>query len=746
MKNNDVARAAANLVWLGLERLVQIAVAILISGLLARYFGPDIFGKWQYANTLLLVLAPLTWVCGAEILVPTIVHRRAEALAQSGDEFDTGVGTVLGSAFALRFGVSLAALVLTWGVLAAGVTDRLVAAMLAGLALTMVFREPFVGVVNAWLQSETYSKPQLLTSMASALVKAGLVYLLVRRAFAPAGFGWLWALEAAAISAVLLAYYRRRHHGRLGWHVDGALLRHFARAGLVFWIGLVCMYLFLKLDRLMLERYISYADLGRYAAAQQLNENWITLALMLAQTLAPAFIYRIHELAHLRRNIWRLLGLTALLMAAGAVALSLAGGLIVRLVFGPGFEAATDIFRWAVWLSVPAGIEAISNLIVLKYQAKYVLLGKWVLALAVAFVVDRLAIPALGGHGALLGLAAGYLAAVAVNLAYIRFALGPGGPASRTPRASVDAHAHAGREPTARERAAAGARAAAADGLAAAAAVNPVRPGSLDDVVVLLPAFNCQAALERTLYSFAEGVPVRVLIVDDGSSPPLGAPPIAGLSIEILRLARNGGIERALAAGVERIAAMGALYAARIDAGDRAWPGRLGKQRAFLDQHPEVDALGMWARVVDPTGAPLFMLTPPAAPAAIRRLRFARSCFVHPAMMLRISAVLAAGNYRDRYRAAEDFDLFLRIMENGECANLVEPGIDYELNQDGISATRRRTQIGSTLALQWHYREPANPYYWLGFAKNLLHLVVPYALLARAKRLAMRGPSPSGQP
>jgi len=157
--NPDVARALANIVWLGLERLTQIAVAIVIAGLLARYLGPGDFGKWQYANTLLLVIAPITWVCGAEILVPTIVNRTpAEA------------GAVLGSAFVLRMGVSIAALILTWIWIAAGGTDPMVGLMLAGLAVTMLFREPFIGVVNSWLQSLTYSKPLLIASMAAAVV------------------------------------------------------------------------------------------------------------------------------------------------------------------------------------------------------------------------------------------------------------------------------------------------------------------------------------------------------------------------------------------------------------------------------------------------------------------------------------------------------------------------------------------------------------------------------------------------
>ncbi|MGT0191854.1 oligosaccharide flippase family protein [Burkholderia pyrrocinia] len=410
--NPDVAKAVANLVWLGLERLTQIGVAIAISGLLARYFGPDVFGKWQYANTLLLVLAPLTWVCGAEILVPTIVQRPPAQL-----------GAVLGSAFALRIAVSAAALVATWVAIAAGAFDPLVGAMLAGLAVTMVFREPFVGVINAWLQSLTYSKPQLVTSMITALAKALLVWLLVRAAAGPARFGWLWALEAAAIGFALLLYYRHRNGGALGWTFDKPLFRHFATAGTVFWLGLICMYLFLKLDRLMLERHVSFADLGRYSAAQQLNENWITLALMLAQTIAPAFVYRVQDVARLRRNIVRLIAMTACLMTAGALVLDAAAPLIVGKVFGRGYEASVDIFRWAVWLSVPAGIEAIGNLIVLKYQAKFMLLSKWLLALAIAALVNLFAIPRLGLYGALVGLAAGYLAAAAVNFYYIRFKL-----------------------------------------------------------------------------------------------------------------------------------------------------------------------------------------------------------------------------------------------------------------------------------------------------------------------------------
>jgi len=259
--------------------------------------------------------------------------------------------------------------------------------------------------------------------------------------------------------------------------------------------------------------------------------------------------------------------------------------------------------------------------------------------------------------------------------------------------------------------------------------------GVLGDVAVLLPAYNGQADVDRTLASFSEDdVLVHVLIVDDGSTPPIVAPALPNLTIEVLRMPQNGGIEKALQTGIDALAERGFRYAARIDAGDLSVPHRLAKQHRYLEANPQVAGLGMWTQVVTRDGKPLFMLTPPAAPQAIRRLRFYRSCLAHPSMMLRIDAVRAVGNYRADYRSAEDLDLFLRLMERYDCANLPELGLYYELNEGGISATKRRGQVTSTLRLQLRYFNALNLYDWLGLAKNLLHLVTPYRTLQAVKR------------
>ncbi|SAK70733.1 glycosyl transferase family protein [Caballeronia hypogeia] len=264
----------------------------------------------------------------------------------------------------------------------------------------------------------------------------------------------------------------------------------------------------------------------------------------------------------------------------------------------------------------------------------------------------------------------------------------------------------------------------------------------LSDVAVLMPAFNGQADVERTLASFSESATVHVLIVDDGSTPPIAAPRIDGMDIEILRLAKNGGIERALQAGMEALAARGVRYAARIDAGDLASPDRLAKQRVYMETHPRVAVLGMWTHVVSTSGAPLFDLTPPTEPAAIRREMLLRTCFTHPSLMLRVAAVIEAGNYRARYRAAEDLDLLMRLLKRHDGANLPEFGLFYELNESGISATKRRAQAVSTLRLQLRHARVTNPLDWIGIVKSIAHLVLPYRALRSLKaKLLKSAPS-----
>lgn len=244
---------------------------------------------------------------------------------------------------------------------------------------------------------------------------------------------------------------------------------------------------------------------------------------------------------------------------------------------------------------------------------------------------------------------------------------------------------------------------------------------------LLVPAYNCQKELNETIRTLPTEVPLRVLIVDDGSLPPLVAPPYdPGHELDIVRNDKNRGIHHALRRGVELLHAEGIRYVARLDAGDFALPGRFIMQLSFLEQNPEAAIVGSSWEAVDEQGRAIYVCRPPGEDDDIRRFALFRCCLVHPTVMFRVDAVVQVGNYSDRYPCAEDLDLFLRLMRRYQAANLGDVLTRvYRPLTAGISATRRRRMLLSTLRLQWSYLRAGYWTDWAGLVKSLTHLILP---------------------
>ncbi|MFO1061553.1 MAG: glycosyltransferase [Dongiaceae bacterium] len=180
---------------------------------------------------------------------------------------------------------------------------------------------------------------------------------------------------------------------------------------------------------------------------------------------------------------------------------------------------------------------------------------------------------------------------------------------------------------------------------------------------------------------------IEILAVDDGSRDATPALLAAAARDEPrLRVVRQepAGIVAALNRAV---AEARAPLLARMDADDVAWPERLARQAAFLDAHPAVAAVGGGCRLIDRHGRVLGLWQPPTGPAEIAARLPAENCLSHPTVTMRRAAVLQAGGYRAAFAGCEDYDLWLRLAERHDLANLPEPVLDYRLH--GGQATWR---------------------------------------------------------
>ena len=253
-------------------------------------------------------------------------------------------------------------------------------------------------------------------------------------------------------------------------------------------------------------------------------------------------------------------------------------------------------------------------------------------------------------------------------------------------------------------------------------------------IAVLIPVFNDDGQLDSTLRSIEDqGVPVVVVIVDDGSDKPVVVRHPAGQEIVVLRHDVNRGIAHALNTGLAFIVDREIPYVARIDNGDRCAPGRLARQRDFLEQNPSVHVVGSAVEWRDDAGRSRFTRVFPTTHERIVRALPHTTALAHAAVMFRTSVVHTVGMYSTAYSAAQDLDFFRRIARQHQVANLPETLVVARFDPAGISIRRRRAQLWSTFRIQLAFFRPLAWTSYYGLLKTLVRYVVPNPVIVAVK-------------
>ncbi|MEO1524568.1 MAG: glycosyltransferase [Planctomycetota bacterium] len=221
-------------------------------------------------------------------------------------------------------------------------------------------------------------------------------------------------------------------------------------------------------------------------------------------------------------------------------------------------------------------------------------------------------------------------------------------------------------------------------------------------VSVVMSVYNGGSMLGPTLESIAAQTErdFEFIIVDDGSSDasPEVLRSFAGRDPRAVIITQaNAGLTAALAAGCDR--AKGE-YIARQDVGDRSLPNRFARQIAYLDEHPEVVAVGGGCRRIGPGGEFLGEACRQLEPSQVTQSFLADGVGLsHTVAMFRREAFEKAGGYRTQFRFAQDTDLWHRLIRLGSLAEINEVLFEWGIDIDGISsASHARQRLLASLA------------------------------------------------
>jgi glycosyltransferase involved in cell wall biosynthesis len=213
-------------------------------------------------------------------------------------------------------------------------------------------------------------------------------------------------------------------------------------------------------------------------------------------------------------------------------------------------------------------------------------------------------------------------------------------------------------------------------------------------VTILIAAYNAGDFLPEMLDSLAAQTckEFNLVIVDDCSTD--NTRQILAeekrFNLQVFRNLENIGLTRSLNEGLSHCQAE---WIMRMDADDLCEPERVASQLAFAAAHPELVLFSSAMVTIDQDGTETGVYPLPATDAEIRFDFLFYNPFSHPSACFRSDALKAVGGlYDPLYRTCQDYELWSRLLGQGEVANQTARLVRYRRHDATVNATRSGEQ------------------------------------------------------
>lgn len=388
----NLRRIIGNTGWLFTEKLVQMALGLLVGLWVARYLGPEEFGRFNYAIAIVGLFIPI-----AKLGLDSIVIRNLARDPSLKDE-------TLGTAFVLKLLGSLITFFIPFGVVAFSTSsnnpDYLETLLLVGIIASGTIIQSFE-IIDYWFQSQVQSKYSVLARNVAYVLINGVKLVLIQLKAPLMAFAIAMVAEYVLAAIGFLVAYRL--HGNLirAWKVNFRYAKSLLNDSWPLILSGIVIMIYMRIDQVMLGQMVGEKSVGIYSAAVKISELWYFVPSAIVNSVFPAIVQakEISEEVYYKR-IQQLLNVVALLAYSVAIPVTFLATRIVTLLYGEYYAEAGPILNVHIWagLFVSLGLARSSWLITegfMKFSAATTAIGA-----VINIILNYLLIGKYGGLGA----------------------------------------------------------------------------------------------------------------------------------------------------------------------------------------------------------------------------------------------------------------------------------------------------------------------------------------------------------
>lgn len=386
-KDSIGRRVVVNFSWLALDKGLRLAGGLLVGVWIARFLGPEQFGRLSFALAYIGLLGVVANLGLHSLLVREFVRYPEDRT------------TLLGTGVALlAMGGAAAAFLAIVGVQMFSLVQDVEGLVLV-LAVSLLFKP--AELFRAWFESQTRSG---VVVRAEGTVFLGFLAVKVGLILAGAGvmaFAWAHSVEALACAAVLTGAYAAGPGSVGRWRFRFETAARLVRGSWSLLLSGLAIMIYMRVDQIMLGEMLGSEAVGMYSAAGRIAEAWFVVPVIVCSSIFPLLLDI--RAQSMRRYLDRLQDLYNLLCMASilfCLAASVFSGVLINLLYGAEYSSAASLLAIQVWAGVFVAMGVARGKWLLAEDKQHI--GYWYVGLAMLVNVagNWLLIPRFGGEGA----------------------------------------------------------------------------------------------------------------------------------------------------------------------------------------------------------------------------------------------------------------------------------------------------------------------------------------------------------
>jgi len=388
IKKSKYKKYFSNFSWLLVIKVYRILITLFITIWMARYLGPEQFGLYNYALSLVVIFAVFSSLGLEHIFTKELLNKPNEE------------SELFGSSFILKLLGSIILLILVIiTILVFKPNNDTLLYMVTLFSISYLFRT--LEIIRFWFEAHIQAKNSTVIEAIAISFSTLLKVLMIINEVVVEIFAWTVLSEAIFLVIGLVLIYKQAKQNIYLWKPSLGKMKYLLKEAWPLILAGALYTVYTKVDQIMLGEIVGNESVGLYVAAVNISQGWLFIPIIIGTAFYPVMINSKkndeEKYYQITQHLLNILALLGIVIATITIFLSEP---FILFAFGESYIKSSNVLILHIWGGVFVAMSAISYRYFITEGLQKTSFYRGLVGLVVNIGLNFVLIPRYGAIGA----------------------------------------------------------------------------------------------------------------------------------------------------------------------------------------------------------------------------------------------------------------------------------------------------------------------------------------------------------